>query len=163
MKRFAILLAAGTLAFSPATFAKPPENGKSNNAARTNGSGKVKAEASAKSRAKASQDYRPGGSAKAGVTAEGGAKWTYRGRQYDQFDVPAYRLPPGQAKKIFNRGERLPATYYARNPAYVLSNPAQYQLQPAPEGFQWVRVGDDVFLVRSENGLITQVVRRIFR
>jgi Ni/Co efflux regulator RcnB len=161
MKRIALLLAAGLLAYAPASFAKPPEQGKGDNASQANGKGKNHA-APAPSR-NARPDHRADRADRTPVNRKTDAQWMYRGRTYDQFDVPAYRLPPGQAKKIFNQGERLPASYYAQNPTYVLSNPARYQLSPAPAGYRWVRVENDVYLVRSETGLITEVIRRIFR
>jgi Ni/Co efflux regulator RcnB len=162
MKRIAPIVAAGLLAYSPASFAKPPpENGKGNNASQAKGSAKGKVGPAAVRNA--GRDDRSGRGDRASATRQADAQWIYRGRTYDQFDVPAYRLPPGQAKKIFNTGERLPASYYAQNPTYVLSNPVQYQLSPAPAGYRWVRVDNDVYLVRSETGLITEVIRRIFR
>jgi Ni/Co efflux regulator RcnB len=181
MKRIALLVAAGVLAYSPATFAKPPENGKGASSSQTKGSGKgangsqmkgVNASQmkgggngkAAPARARnTSPEYSPGSGSRDRVVRQADSQWMYRGRTYDQFDVPAYRLPPGQAKKIFNQGERLPASYYAQNPAYIISNPSQYQLSPAPAGYRWVRVDNDVYLVRNETGLISEVVRRIFR
>lgn len=182
MKTITLLLAAGTLAFAPAAFAKPPENGKGGASAKASGkanasvrvnkttaSTKVNTKAQAKagspanSQTKGGAGYRPGSPDRVRTTGGDGTQWMHRGRTYEQFDVPAYRLPPGQAKKLFNRGERLPASYYAQNPTYVLSNPAQYQLQPAPAGYRWVRVDNDVYLVRTQTGLIAEVVRRIFR
>jgi len=170
MKKIALLIAAATLAASPGAFAKPPPEKAKNENKSDKVSGKAgasvgvdRAKVTGKSQVKAGAGYRPGGEDRSRATDGAAAQWMYRGRTYEQFDVPAYRLPPGQAKKLFNPGERLPASYYAQNPSYVLSNPAQYQLQPAPAGYRWVRVDNDVYLVRSETGLISEVVRRIFR
>jgi Ni/Co efflux regulator RcnB len=173
MKRIVLLVAAGVLAYGPASFAKPPEGGKGNNASQATGNGRGnnasqpngngKGKAGPERARNAGSEYRPGNVDRDRVTRRDDAQWMYRGRTYDQFDVPAYRLPPGQAKKIFNQGERLPASYYAQNPAYVIGNPAQYQLSPAPAGYRWVRVDNDVYLVRNETGVISEVIRRIFR
>jgi Ni/Co efflux regulator RcnB len=161
MKHIALIVAAGVLAFSPAAFGKPPENGKGANASQSNGKGQGKA---GPERARdTGSEHRAGHGERDRVARQADAQWMYRGRTHDQFDVPAYRLPPGQAKKIFNQGERLPASYYAQNSAYVIGNPGQYQLSPPPAGYRWVRVDNDVYLVRNETGLITEVVRRIFR
>ncbi|HZH04788.1 MAG TPA: RcnB family protein [Myxococcaceae bacterium] len=185
MKRIALLVAAGVLAYSPATFAKPPENGKGNSSSQASGSSKGNNSSQMKGAGKGASssqmkgsgqgkaeptrarnggsEFRPAPVSRDGVVRQADAQWMYRGRTYDQFDVPAYRLPPGQAKKIFNQGERLPASYYAQNPTYIISNPAQYQLSSAPAGYRWVRVDNDVYLVRNETGVISEVVRRIFR
>ena len=74
-----------------------------------------------------------------------------------------YGMPPGQAKKMWQSGQRLPGQYYQQS-QYSLSNPAQYSLSPAPAGYKWVLVGNDAYLVRDNNsGLISQVVANIFR
>jgi Ni/Co efflux regulator RcnB len=188
MKLIAIAVAAAALAASPAALAKPgdqgkggegkahasgkaqgPSGGKAQASVKTQGQGGGKAQGSAKVRAdvrgKSDAAVKVRADAKSSVrsSADSGGQWMYRGRQYEQFDLPAYRLPPGQAKKVFNQGERLPAAYYAQNPSYMLSNPAQYQLQPPPAGYRWVRVDNDVYLVRTDTGVITDIVRRIFR
>ena len=65
-------------------------------------------------------------------------------------------LPPGQAKKLYGRGEVLPRTYIA--PTYYVAQPARYDLPPPPPGQRWVLVDGDAYLVRSETGLIIDVV-----
>ena len=174
MNRIAVLLAAGVIAAAPAAFAKPgeqagKEHGKGH-AAGSQGSGKShgqghKASGGGSSGAavKARTSVRTDETVVRRTSGQGGGSWSYRGREYDQFDVPAYRLPPGQAKKIFNQGQRLPAAYYAQNRTYVLANPGQYELPVAPSGYQWVRVDNDAYLVRSQTGVISDVIRSIFR
>jgi Ni/Co efflux regulator RcnB len=64
-------------------------------------------------------------------------------------------LPPGQAKKLYGRGEVLPRTYIA--PTYYVE-PVRYRLPPPPPGSRWVFVDGNAYLVRTETGLILDVV-----
>lgn len=64
-------------------------------------------------------------------------------------------LPPGQAKKLYARGEVLPRTYIA--PTYYVE-PVRYRLPPPPLGSRWVIVDGNAYLVRTETGLIMDVV-----
>ena len=64
-------------------------------------------------------------------------------------------LPPGQAKKLYGKGEVLPRTYIA--PTYYVE-PVRYHLPPPPYGSRWVVVDGDAYLVRTETGLIMDVV-----
>lgn len=74
-----------------------------------------------------------------------------------------YAMPPGQAKKMWQSGQRLPGQYYQQS-QYNLTNPARYSLSPAPAGYRWVLIGNDAYLVQDNNtGLISQVVANIFR
>ena len=65
-------------------------------------------------------------------------------------------LPPGQAKKLYGRGQILPPTYIA--PTYYVREPVRYDLPPPPRGERWVLVDGNAYLVRSETGLIIDVV-----
>jgi Ni/Co efflux regulator RcnB len=64
-------------------------------------------------------------------------------------------LPPGQAKKLYGRGEVLPRTYIA--PTYYVE-PVRYHLPPPPYGSRWVIVDGNAYLVRTQTGLIMDVV-----
>ncbi|MGZ5986430.1 MAG: RcnB family protein [Caulobacteraceae bacterium] len=64
-------------------------------------------------------------------------------------------LPPGQAKKLWGKGEVLPRTYIA--PTYYVG-PVRYRLPPPPYGSRWVVVDGRAYLVRTETGLIMDVV-----
>jgi Ni/Co efflux regulator RcnB len=68
-------------------------------------------------------------------------------------------LPPGQAKKLYRRGETLPRTYWA--PSYYVVRPAEYRLPPPPPGSRWMIVNGDAYLVRTETGLILDVVQSL--
>jgi Ni/Co efflux regulator RcnB len=74
-----------------------------------------------------------------------------------------HAMPPGQAKKmgLYNTGQRLPRTYYS-NRTYYVTDYDRYNLRAAPPGYQWVRVGDDVYLAQTRTGLIADIVRSIF-
>jgi hypothetical protein len=65
-------------------------------------------------------------------------------------------LPPGQAKKIYQRGERLPLNYLQTQ--YYITQPARYQLEPAPSGYRWVLVEDNAYLANTQTGLIANVI-----
>ena len=64
-------------------------------------------------------------------------------------------LPPGQAKKLYARGEFLPRAYIA--PSYYVE-PVRYRLPPPPYGDRWVVVDGNAYLVRTQTGLIMDVV-----
>lgn len=68
-----------------------------------------------------------------------------------------YGLPPGQAKKMWRRGERVPTVYYSET-RYIVMHPERYHLRPAPIGYRWVLIEDDAYLVRRDNGLISDIV-----
>lgn len=70
-------------------------------------------------------------------------------------------MPPGQAKKIYGRGERLPMTYITER--YYVVNPVAYQLAPAPFGYRWVQVDGYYYLAQTRTGLITQAVAALLR
>jgi Ni/Co efflux regulator RcnB len=67
-----------------------------------------------------------------------------------------YGMPPGQAKKMWRQGERLPPVYITQR--YYVAAPYRYQLAPAPYGYRWIRVGDQFYLAQTETGLISQVI-----
>ena len=75
-----------------------------------------------------------------------------------------YGMPPGQAKKmgLYSIGQHLPRTYY-RNDTYYLDNPATYQLAPPPPGYEYVRVGNDVYLAQTRTGLIANVIADLLK
>lgn len=70
--------------------------------------------------------------------------------------------PPGQIKKAWRQGERLPVVY-VRTPTYYVVEPARYRLAPPPPGYRWVLVEDDAYLARTDTGLIAQVVMDLLR
>ena len=82
-------------------------------------------------------------------------------RQSNQWTPPGlakkpYGMPPGQAKKMWSQGERLPPIYITQR--YYVADPFRYDLAPAPYGYRWIRVGDRFYLAQTETGLISQVI-----
>lgn len=73
---------------------------------------------------------------------------------------PRYYAPSGYRYARWNAGSRLPVGYYG-NSYYIEYAP--YGLAPPPRGYRWNRVGNDVYLVSTRNGLIAEVVYSLFR
>ena len=71
-------------------------------------------------------------------------------------------MPPGQAKKRWSQGERLPDQYYSQSRYYV-ADPSRYNLAPAPYGSRWVQVGDNYYLTRTDTGVVNQIVSALLR
>jgi len=67
-------------------------------------------------------------------------------------------MPPGQAKKIWNKGQVLPREYRA----YVVRQYAAYDLYAPRQGYVWVRVDRDAYLTAVATGMILDVVRGLF-
>lgn len=63
-------------------------------------------------------------------------------------------LPPGQAKKLWTIGQPLPATVVF----YPLPGPLLMQLTPAPSGYQYVRVANDILMMAVGTRLITAAI-----
>lgn len=73
-----------------------------------------------------------------------------------------HRMPPGQAKKTWGRGEHLPNAYVAQ-PRYHVDQPSRYGLGPTPYGYRWVRVGDNYYLAQTETGVISQIISALLK
>lgn len=71
-------------------------------------------------------------------------------------------MPPGQAKKMWSQGDRLPNQYYSQQRYYV-TDPSRYRLSPAPYGTRWIHVGDQYYLARTDTGVVSQVVSALLR
>jgi Ni/Co efflux regulator RcnB len=56
-------------------------------------------------------------------------------------------------------GNRLPAVYYG--PSYLVDH-HRYRLPEPPQGFRWVRVENDVYLVNSASGVIRDALYQMF-
>lgn len=99
----------------------------------------------------------------------GGGHGHDRGRgDHDRGDGPPglakkpYGMPPGQAKKMWRKGERMPSGYYTQREYYLLE-PARYHLRYPPPGYRWVLVDGDAYLVRTQSGLIADVIVNLLR
>ena len=66
-------------------------------------------------------------------------------------------LPPGQAKKLWAVGQPLPASLVY----YPLPGALLAMLTPAPVGYQYVRVDDDVLLMVVATRMIANVVTNL--
>jgi hypothetical protein len=64
------------------------------------------------------------------------------------------KIPPGHAKKIWGKGEYLPREYRE----VYFDDWQRHDLRPAPRGYRWVLVEDDVYLADVATGLIRDVV-----
>lgn len=63
-------------------------------------------------------------------------------------------LPPGQAKKLWNVGQPLPpAVVYHQLPQPLLT-----QLAPPPPGYDYVRVDDDIVLMKRDTRLVSEII-----
>jgi len=68
-------------------------------------------------------------------------------------------MPPGQAKKLWTRGQYIPATYYNDNDYWI--DYRRYDLNAPPPGYRWVLVEDRGYLVNRQNGLVASVVANL--
>ena len=64
------------------------------------------------------------------------------------------KVPPGHAKKIWGKGQYLPAEYRAIH----IEDWQRHDLRPAPRGYRWVRVDEDAYLVEIASGLIAEAL-----
>jgi len=76
-----------------------------------------------------------------------------RDRGHDKFDRD---IPPGHEKKLWRKGERMPADFFA--PRYFIAEPRLYHLSPPPPGHRWVFIDGDGYLVEMRSGLIVDFV-----
>ena len=87
-------------------------------------------------------------------------QYSYNGRNYNAVRGPVWNAPRGyDARRVWNRGDRLPEGY--RHRAYVVDYRAYHLARPS-YGYQWVRVGNSVYLVRASNGVVAQIVWNLF-
>ena len=84
---------------------------------------------------------------------------TYRARM-SYVSPSRYVTPYGYRYQTYSVGNYLPRGYYGSS-YYVDYRP--YGLSAPPYGYQWVRVGNDVYMVRTSNGLINEIVYSLFR
>ena len=75
------------------------------------------------------------------------------------FSGPRYMAPVGYRYSRYSVGAMLPRTYYG-DPYYV--DYQTYYLPPPPSGYRWNRVGNDVYLVQTSDGLISEIVYSLF-
>jgi Ni/Co efflux regulator RcnB len=89
---------------------------------------------------------------------------TYRDRHlyspYRYQSTVRYPEPPGHRSGTWwGVGSRLPAAYYG--PSYVVDH-HRYRLPEPAQGFRWVRVEKDVYLVNSASGVVRDALYQLF-
>lgn len=85
----------------------------------------------------------------------------YNGRRSSYFFAPGYgyyRPDPRYYNHRWARGSYLPRSY--RN--YYVQDPYFYDLRPAPYGYRWVYVDNDLVLVSVATGLILDVLLDVY-
>ncbi|QQQ18964.1 RcnB family protein [Brevundimonas vitis] len=81
----------------------------------------------------------------------------YNGRRNGQWYAPGYgyyRVEPRYYGYSWRRGSYLPPAYHR----YAVRDPYFYNLRPAPRGYRWVHVDNDIVLVALATGLIADLV-----
>lgn len=76
------------------------------------------------------------------------------------FHAGAYRAPHGYSYRRWTFGERLPSDYFVRD--YWITDYSSYALMDPPDGYVWVRYGDDALLINQDSGEIVQVDYDVF-
>jgi Ni/Co efflux regulator RcnB len=77
-----------------------------------------------------------------------------------RYHFGTYRRPHGWYAHRWAYGQRLPRAWFARN--YWIPNYITFGLVAPPDGYQWVRVGNDAMLVDVDTGEIVRVVYDVF-
>jgi Ni/Co efflux regulator RcnB len=77
-----------------------------------------------------------------------------------RYHFGVYRRPSGWYSHRWTYGERLPSAWYARN--YWIPNYVTFGLVAPPDGYQWIREGNDAVLVDVDTGEIVRVVYNVF-
>lgn len=109
------------------------------------------------------QDYRHDGQRFRGGWYSGDRRpFNYNGRTFYRFRADPYRWGGYERYQNYRwtRGAFLPR--YFLLPDYFITDYYAFGLEPAPYGYQWVRVGYDVLLVNQYTGQIVEVVPGVF-
>jgi Ni/Co efflux regulator RcnB len=77
-----------------------------------------------------------------------------------RYHFGAYNRPHGWYAHRWVYGERVPHGWYDRN--YWISDYVSFGLIGPPDGYQWVRVGDDALLIDVDSGEVLQVEYGVF-
>ncbi len=65
------------------------------------------------------------------------------------------KIPPGHAKKMWKKGEYLPADYRT---GHYFEDWRRYDLEPAPPGYRWVVVDQDAYQMEVTTGLVANAI-----
>ncbi len=85
----------------------------------------------------------------------------YRGRRSGYWYAPGYgyyEVEPRYYGRRWSRGHYLPRAYRH----YYVQDPYFYGLRPAPYGYRWVYVDDDLLLVSIATGLILDALLDVY-
>jgi Ni/Co efflux regulator RcnB len=77
-----------------------------------------------------------------------------------RYHFGTYRRPGGWYAHRWVYGERVPHGWYGRD--YWIGNYITFGLIAPPDGYQWVRVGDDALLIDVDTGEVLQVEYGVF-
>lgn len=77
-----------------------------------------------------------------------------------RYHLGHYHAPKGYYHRVWHRGDRLPAHWYAR--PYIVYDWRPYRLYAPPHGYHWVRVGNDVLLTAIATGIVLDVLYDIW-
>ncbi len=81
-------------------------------------------------------------------------------RSAQRYNAGRYVAPRGYSVRQWSYGQRLPAQY--RTSGYVVNDYNRYGLRRPPQGYHYVRSGNDVVLAAVAGGLITAVIAGLF-
>lgn len=86
----------------------------------------------------------------------------YGNRYYarQRFTIGFYSAPWGYTTRLWACGDRLPLSYYGAR--YVVDDYYNYDLYAPSYATAWVRVGNDVLLIDTDNGEVLDVVASLF-
>lgn len=77
-----------------------------------------------------------------------------------RYHFGTYHRPSGWYAHRWTYGQRLPRAWFARN--YWISNYVTFGLVAPPDGYQWIREGNDAVLVDVDTGEILRVIYNVF-
>jgi Ni/Co efflux regulator RcnB len=77
-----------------------------------------------------------------------------------RFHNGSYRRPSGWYSHRWVYGEHLPRAWFGRD--YWIGDYITFGLMAPPDGYEWVRVGDDALLVDTDTGEVLQVEYGVF-
>lgn len=81
-------------------------------------------------------------------------------RSSHRFHAGTYNRPHGYHYRHWRYGQRLPSFYFVRD--YWIMDYLMYSLFAPPDGYVWVRVGDDALLIDEYTGEIVRVEYGVF-
>ena len=90
----------------------------------------------------------------------GGARFSYRGHDIERVHIHPFIYPPGFGYRRWEVGAALPPLFLARD--YWYADWAALGMDPPPPGYQWVRYGPDLLLVKVITGQVADVAYDVF-